>query len=161
LDEILGAVDVTVADVTATAASAQQMAAGARDVVDAMEGMRETIEQSTGATREISAQAGEVTAATQSIAAIAEENSAATEEVLVSTELMGRQIDGVTVQAEELARTAEQLRALVERFHTRTELDADYAADGYADEGEPVVARRRSDDWASDARGAAHAHRAS
>ncbi len=161
LDEILSAVDATVADVTGIASSAQQMAAGARGVVDAMEGMREAIEQSTGATREISLQAGEVTAATQSIAAIAEENSAATEQVLASTEDMGSQIDGVTAQAEELARTAEQLRNLVERFHATTGTDAEYDDDEYADDEEPVVARRRGGDWTTADHRGEYAHRAS
>ena len=134
LDEILGAVDVTVADVSGIASAAQQMADGARSVVDAMESIRQTIEQSTGATREISVQAGEVAAATQSIASIAEENSAATEEVLASAEEMGAQVDAVTAQAEGLARTAEQLQALVARFHDGVMADA--APDAEEDEAE-------------------------
>ena len=139
---------MTVADVSGIASAAQQMAAGARSVVDAMEEIRETIEQSTGATREISMQAGEVTAATQSIASIAEENSAATEEVLASAEEMSSQIDGVTVQAEELARTAEQLRAMVERFHRRDDLNTEDAA---PEDDALLVARRRTSDWRASA----------
>ena len=149
LDEILGAVDVTVADVTGIATAAQQMAAGARSVVDAMESIRLTIEQSTGATREISAQAGEFAQATQNIAAIAEENSAATEEVLASSEEMGAQVDAVTAQAEGLARTAEQLQALVARFHAGADAEYEDEEAWEADEDRPVVARRRADDWVS------------
>ena len=156
LEEILRAMDVTVSDVSGIAASAQQMAAGARSVVDAMEGMRETIEQSTGATREISLQAGEVTIAIQSISAIAEENSASTEEVLASTEEMSVQIDGVVAQSERLARTAEQLRGLVERFHSSTAAHEDAMVDE-----EPILTRRRSDDWTSAGPRAGYVSRAS
>jgi hypothetical protein len=143
---------VTVADVTGIATAAQQMAGGARSVVDAMESIRLTIEQSAGATREISLQTGEVASATQSIAAIAEENSAATEEVLASSEEMGAQVDAVTAQAEDLARTAEQLQELVARFHAGLDGDAahdDEDADLVEDAAPAFVARRRTDDWAS------------
>jgi methyl-accepting chemotaxis protein len=152
LDEILSAVDVTVADVTGIATAAQQMASGARSVVDAMESIRHTIEQSTGASREISLQTGEVASATQSIAAIAEENSAATEQVLASSEEMGAQVDAVTAQAEDLARTASQLQELVMRFHaevgTTAAIDAAYDLESDDDEYEPAQ-RRRGNDWAS------------
>jgi methyl-accepting chemotaxis protein len=147
LDEILGAVDVTVADVSGIASAAQQMADGARSVVDVMESIRQTIQQSTGATREISVQAGEFAAATQSIASIAEENSAATEEVLASAEEMGAQVDAVTAQAEGLARTAEQLQALVARFHGGVMADAEDADEPEPEAAwapEPVFVRRAS-----------------
>jgi methyl-accepting chemotaxis protein len=146
LDEILSAVNVTVADVTEIASAAQQMASGARSVVDAMESISLTIEQSAGATHEISVQTGEVAAATQSIAAIAEENSAATEEVLASAEEMGSQVDAVASQAEELARTSEQLQELVARFHAEAGDDNDYHEDQDEEDG-AYVPRRRADDW--------------
>ena len=155
LDEILEAVDVTVADVSGIATAAHQMAAGARSVVEAMERISLTIEESSGATREISVQTDEVASATQSIAAIAEENSAATEEVLASSEEMGAQVDAVTAQAEDLARTAEQLQDLVARFHAGVgaDLDAEYEDAQYDDDEDweeeaPVTPRRRSNDWA-------------
>ncbi|MGE3268295.1 MAG: methyl-accepting chemotaxis protein [Chloroflexota bacterium] len=146
LDEILGAVDTTVADVTGIATAAQQMAAGARSVVEAMERISLTIEESTGATREISVQTDEVASATQSIAAIAEENSAATEEVLASSEEMGAQVDAVTAQAEELARTAGQLQDLVARFRAGvgaglTSEQAADQADWQADEEQAYLSR--------------------
>jgi hypothetical protein len=156
---------VTVADVTGIATAAQQMASGARSVVDAMESIRHTIEQSTGATREISLQTGEVASATQSIAAIAEENSAATEQVLASSEEMGAQVDAVTSQAEDLARTAAQLQDLVMRFHaevgTDSLIEAAYDFDATDDDQYEPVQRRRDDDWAAANAQPGYAHRAS
>jgi hypothetical protein len=66
----------------------------------------------------------------------------------------------VTTQAEELARTAEQLQALVARFHAGVGADADIDGDA-EDEAQTVVARRRADDWAGAESEEAYVRRAS
>jgi methyl-accepting chemotaxis protein len=140
LGEILTAVEATVRQVSGIAASAQEMSAGARAVVDTMSGISAVVEENTAATEEMAAQAGQVTAAIQSIAAVSEENSAATEEVSASAEEMSAQVEEMNAQAEELATTAEQLKGLVARFRIEN-------VDGTADV--PPISRRRAEDWSS------------
>jgi hypothetical protein len=57
----------------------------------------------------------------------------------------------VTAQAEELARTAEQLQDLVARFHaevgTDAGVDAAFEGDGDDEEEQSFVPRRRDADW--------------
>lgn len=140
LGEILRAVESTVEQVTGIAAAAQEMAGGARSVVDRMDDISAVVEENSAATEEMAAQAGQVTAAIQSIAAVAEENSASTEQVSASAQEMSAQVEEMAAQASELAGTAEQLRELVARFH----LDTASADDRQG----RVVARRRAGDWA-------------
>jgi methyl-accepting chemotaxis protein len=116
LAAILGAADATATQVAGIAAAAQQMAAGARGVVDAIASISAVVEQNSAATEEMAAQAGQVTAAIESIAAVAEQNSAATEEVSASTEEVNAQVEEISAQAQQLAATAEQLQTLVGRF---------------------------------------------
>ncbi len=134
LGEILRAVEATVGQVTQIATAAQEMAGGARGVVDAMSSISAVVEENSAATEEMAAQAGQVTASIESIAAVSEENSAATEQVSASAEEMSAQVEEMNAQAEELAATAEQLQGLVAKFR----LD---------DGAQAVVTRRRADDW--------------
>ena len=66
-------------------------------------------------------------------------------------------------EAEDLARTANQLQELVMRFHaevgTDAAIEAAYANDG--DEYDAVVPRRRQDDWGTVETGHGYASRAS
>jgi hypothetical protein len=75
---------------------------------------------------------------------------------------MGAQVDAVTVQAEELARTAGQLQDLVMRFHaevgTDAAIEATYAGDYQKAD---VVLRRRGGDWSRDHSGHGYESRAS
>src|SRR5207249_6954538 len=114
----------------------QQMATGARDVVDSMNGISAVIEESSAATEEMAAQAGQVTTSIESIAAVSEENGAATEQVSASAEEMSAQVEEMNAQAEELAATAQQLKDLAGRF------TLDDAA-GPA----TLASRRRGSDW--------------
>ncbi len=131
LEDILQAVEQTVAQVTGIAAAAQEMAARGREVSGAMTSISAVVEQATAATEEMAASAESVERAIGSIAAVAEENSAASEEVSASGEEISAQVAQVSAEAEELARSAERLRALVARF----KLDAAAA---------PVVELRRA-----------------
>ncbi|MCC6175208.1 MAG: hypothetical protein IT305_07900 [Chloroflexi bacterium] len=134
LGEILTAVEATVGQVNGIAVAAQEVAVGARTVVDTMSSISAVVEESSAATEEMAAQAGQMTSAIQSIAAVSEENSAATDEVSASAEEMSAQVEEMSAQAEELAAMAEQLKELVARFRCEDTPGA-------------VVARRRSDDW--------------
>ena len=135
LGEILAAVEATVNQVTQIATAAQEMAGGARGVVEAMGSISAVVEENSAATEQMAAQAGQVTASIESIAAVSEENSAATEEVSASAEEMSAQVEEMNAQAEELAATAEQLKSLVARFQIEGAEST-------------VAARRRSADWA-------------
>jgi methyl-accepting chemotaxis protein len=116
LTGILLAVKTTVTQVTGIAQAAQEMASGARNVVEAMENISAVVEQNSAATEEMAAQSAEVGVAVQSISAVAEENSATTQQVSASAEEMGAQVEEMSAQAELLATTAAGLRALVGRF---------------------------------------------
>ena len=134
LGEILAAVEATVSQVNGIATAAQEMAGGARGVVEDMGSISAVVEQSSAATEQMAAQAGQVRASIESIAAVAEESSAATEQVSASAEEMSAQVEEMSAQAEELAATAEQLKSLVARFQIENTTSA-------------VVARRRAADW--------------
>jgi methyl-accepting chemotaxis protein len=116
LDGILTAVEHTVHQARQIASASQAMAAGARQVTEAMTSISAVVEENTAATEEMSAQSSQVAHAIQSIAAVAEEQSASTEEVSASAEEMTAQIEEMSAQAQELSTTAEQLRHLVARF---------------------------------------------
>ena len=76
----------------------------------------EVVEQNNAATKEMVAQATQVTTAIQSVAAVSEEQNASSEQVSASAEEMAAQVQEMGAQAQELAVTAEQLRRLVEKF---------------------------------------------
>jgi len=116
LADIRRAVEATVKQVGEIAASAHEMAAGARAVTDAMQSISAVVEENSAATEEMAAQSGQVSGAIQGIAAVAEEQSAATEEVSASAEEMSAQVEEMSAQAQELSATAEQLMQLVARF---------------------------------------------
>jgi methyl-accepting chemotaxis protein len=140
LSEILRAVEATVGQVSGIAAAANEVATGARSVVDTMSSISAVVEENSAATEEMAAQAGQVTGAIQSIAAVSEENSAATEEVSASAEEMSAQVEEMNAQAEELAATAEQLKSLVARFT----LEVSDSSQGVA-----PISRRRASDWSN------------
>jgi methyl-accepting chemotaxis protein len=88
LDQILQAVETSLGQVTAIAASSQHMAAGARGVTAGMHSMSAAVEENSAATQQMATQAGQVTSGVASIAAVSEEQSAATEQVMASAEEM-------------------------------------------------------------------------
>ena len=138
LGQILTAVEETVGQVTGIAAAAQEVAAGARSVVDSMSSISAVVEESSAATEEMAAQAGQVTGGIQSIASAAEQSSATTEDVSASAEEMSAQVEEMTAQASELASTAEQLESLVARFRVESASKSASA----------MTPRRRASDWA-------------
>jgi methyl-accepting chemotaxis protein len=116
LEEILSAVERTVAQVGEIAASAQQMSAASRELAGAMQSISAVVEENTASTEEMAAQAGQLEGAIDSIANVSRDQSAATEEVSASTEEMSAQVEEMTARAQELAATADHLKALVARF---------------------------------------------
>lgn len=116
LGAILQAVETTVGQARDIAAAAQELAARAQGVSDAMATISAVVEEATAATEQMAASAETVGRSISGIAAVAEENSAATEEVSASAEEMSAQIEELSAQAEELAATAEQLQQLVAQF---------------------------------------------
>jgi methyl-accepting chemotaxis protein len=108
-DEVRKLAERSQRETRAIAALIEQVQAGTRGAVAAME--RGAAAITTGRQR-----ANEATGAVQSIAAVAEENSAASEEVAAAAEEMSAQVEEMAAQAEELAATAEQLQTLVARF---------------------------------------------
>jgi methyl-accepting chemotaxis protein len=116
LGEILRAVDTTVKQVSAIAASALEMAGDARSVTDAMSSISAVVEENTASTEQMAAQSLQVSAAIQQIATAAGEQSASTNEVSTSAEGMVGRVSQMNDEAEHLAETAEGLRRLVARF---------------------------------------------
>jgi methyl-accepting chemotaxis protein len=117
LAEILQAVASTVHDVSDIAESAEQMTASVQAVVGATREISAVVEENTASADQMAAQAGHVSVAIQSIAAVAEQQSASVAEVSDSAAEMTTQVAAISDQAQLLARTAEQLRELVARFH--------------------------------------------
>jgi methyl-accepting chemotaxis protein len=138
LGQILTAVEATVGQVSGIAAAAQEVAAGARSVVDSMSSISAVVEESSAATEEMAAQAGQVIGGMQSIAAVSEQNSATTEDVSASAEEMSAQVEEMSAQASELATTAEQLQTLVARFRLEG---------AEQQQASSVAPRRRASDW--------------
>jgi methyl-accepting chemotaxis protein len=120
LGEILRAVESTVQQVNQISRSAQDMAGASQGVVDAMHSIAALVEETSAAADEMDARRSEVTASIEAIASIAGEQSASTEEVSASAEEMSAQVEEMTAQAEALATTADQLKRLVARFKTDT-----------------------------------------
>ena len=116
LEQILAAIDTTTEQVGGIAATAQQMAAGARTVVQALERVTTVVTENTAATQHMAANAAQVTSAVDSIAAVSQQQSAAAEEVSASAEEMAAQVEQISAQAQQLATTGEQLNQLVARF---------------------------------------------
>ncbi|MGE3268140.1 MAG: methyl-accepting chemotaxis protein, partial [Chloroflexota bacterium] len=135
LGAILQAVEATTGQVARIATAAQQMAVGARDVVDAVGSISAVVEENSAATDHMARQSGQVTESIQSIKAVAVANSAMSEEISASAEQMSAQVEEMTSEAQVLAVTADQLTALVSRFT----LDAEAASGG-------VSPRRLPDD---------------
>jgi methyl-accepting chemotaxis protein len=138
LAEILTAVEATVEQVGGIATAAQEMAAGARGVVGAMETISAVVEDSSAATEEMAAQAGQVTGTIDSIAAASSENGSATEQVSASAQEISGQIERIAEEAEHLASTSENLRTLVAQFR----LEAETAPAGKAERRADGPARR-------------------
>jgi methyl-accepting chemotaxis protein len=124
LGQIVHAVEETVGQVTRISEAAQEMASGARSVVDAMSGISSLVAESAQATSSMAAGADTVTSKIEEITAVAEENSSAAEEVSASAEEMSAQVDTVATQAVALAESAESLRDLVARFQVDQADDA-------------------------------------
>jgi methyl-accepting chemotaxis protein len=116
LDQIVRAVEETVGQVTRISEAAQEMASGARSVVDAMSGISSLVAESAQATGSMALRADTVTSKIGEITRVAEENASATEQVSASAEEMSAHVDTIATQAVELADSAESLRELVARF---------------------------------------------
>ncbi|MGE3912240.1 MAG: methyl-accepting chemotaxis protein [Chloroflexota bacterium] len=129
LDEIVAAIEASVKQAAGIASAAQEMADGARSVVETMASIAEVVEGNSAATEEMAAQAGEVVTTISSIAAISEQNSTAATVVMQSTVDMSTRVEEMNAQADAMAEAADLLHQLVGRFT----LAADDAARGMPD----------------------------
>ncbi|MGE3907924.1 MAG: nitrate- and nitrite sensing domain-containing protein [Chloroflexota bacterium] len=116
LENIRQVVESNAAQVTAIARAAEEINDGARSVAQAMELVRNIVDQCDASAASMASQSNTASGAMESIAAVAEENSAATEEVSASAQEMAVQVELVSMQARGLAATADGLRQLVHRF---------------------------------------------
>jgi methyl-accepting chemotaxis protein len=116
LGEILETVENTARRVNEIASAAQELAAGANSMTDAMRSMSLVVEQNTAGTEEMSAQSGEVSQAIADIADLAQRQSGGTHEASAHAETISIQVDEVTAEVERLVDTAEGLQALIARF---------------------------------------------
>ncbi|MCC7371817.1 MAG: hypothetical protein IT306_25595 [Chloroflexi bacterium] len=116
LSQILSSVQMTVARVAGIANVTQEMTAGARGVVEAMNEMRAIVQDNGAATEEMAAQAEHVMHVIESFAAVTEESSAMTEQISASAEAVMAQVEETNAQASVLSSTAEQLQDRVAVF---------------------------------------------
>jgi methyl-accepting chemotaxis protein len=116
LGDILQAVENTVRQVTDIATAAQQLAAGAGTVTEAMRSMSVAVEQNMAASEEMAAQSSEVSEAISTIAQLAQAQSGSTQEVSQRADLMRGDVGEISGQIDELAETAAALQELVGRF---------------------------------------------
>jgi methyl-accepting chemotaxis protein len=116
LGDILRTVEESALQAAGIATASRQMASSSGRVSDAMQSISAVVEENTAATEEMAAQAGQVARSIQHIVTASEDQSASTEEVSASAEQMSAQIHEVSLQARELATTADRLKELAGRF---------------------------------------------
>jgi len=116
LEDILQAVENTARQVGEIATAAQQLAAGAGSVTDAMRSMSAVVEENMAASEQMSAQSSGVSSAITSIAELARNQSASTREVTSRTEAMTGDVSVMTAEIDDLADTVSGLERLVGRF---------------------------------------------
>ncbi len=81
-----------------------------------METVNAVVEENTASVEEMAAGSREVMEAMEGVASVAEENSAAVEEVSAGAEQMSAQVEEVVASAQALSTLAEQLRTMVAEF---------------------------------------------
>ncbi|MBY6277469.1 methyl-accepting chemotaxis protein, partial [Symbiobacterium thermophilum] len=116
LEEILGAVKQSVAEVERIAQKAERVKDQAVAAVRTFNNVAAMTEENTAASEEMAAGVAEVTNAVNRIARLSEENAAASEEVSASVEELTASAEQVASSAEGLKRTAAELQAQVGRF---------------------------------------------
>ncbi len=82
-----------------------------------VEDMAARVEQIAAAAEQVTASAASMRKGVSEVAAVAEQSSAATEEVSASTEQTSASTQEISAHAADMARTAEELRDTVGRFH--------------------------------------------
>jgi methyl-accepting chemotaxis protein len=93
------------------------LAASNRELITAMSEVSAVAEENRVAAQEMAANSEQMSVAMEGIAAVSQENSAAAEEVSAATEEVTAQVQAVQEETEGLNELAEQLQAVVARFH--------------------------------------------
>ncbi|MGE3272315.1 MAG: methyl-accepting chemotaxis protein [Chloroflexota bacterium] len=144
LDEILKAVQGTVALVDGISRAAETVAGMSREVSDATVQVSAVVEEASASAEEMTATAGQVSTAVTAVSSLVASNSAASFEVSAAAEEMSAQIEELSAQAEELAASADTLRMLSEQFTLGDTAEVEPAVDR-ATAG--LTPRRRAADW--------------
>ena len=118
LEQILGALEGTDAQVQRITQDAQGLAESVERVMRAVEGVARITEENTAATQQMAAQSEQVMGAMESISAVAEQTAASSEEVSAASEEMHASIEQVAGAVRSLARMAAELRQVVTQFRT-------------------------------------------
>ncbi len=113
---ILAAADDAAAAITAISHTAEQAAAGARDLTAALGRISGVTSDQRAASARMTAQARQLRETIEAVAAVAEENGAATEEVSASAEEMSAQVEQMSAQSYQLAAAARRLYTLTSGF---------------------------------------------
>jgi len=116
LDSILEAVELVKDQVEQIAAASQRINVSSGELVAAVDSVSAVVEENTAVTEQMLANSSVVTQAVENIASVSEENSASVEEVSASTEEMTAQVEEVSASAQSLAEMAHNLQDLVAQF---------------------------------------------
>ena len=116
LENILKAAEAVRGHAEQASVSVSKMSVMADKLVGASDRVSAVVEENTNATRQMTANAGQVSQSIENIASISEENSAAVEEVSASSEEMNAQVDEVSDSTASLLGMAAGLQEAVARF---------------------------------------------
>ncbi|MHB9126150.1 MAG: methyl-accepting chemotaxis protein [Armatimonadota bacterium] len=116
LGNILGAVNGIVQQIEDVSAATEQMSASSAEVAKAVESLSAVTGESTAATEEMAAASSEVTKSIEQIASISEENAASAEEVSAAAEEQNASVEEMSASAGEMARIAQELQEVVSQF---------------------------------------------
>ncbi|HLN65235.1 MAG TPA: methyl-accepting chemotaxis protein [Symbiobacteriaceae bacterium] len=116
LDEILGTVSATIADLTEMGGAVSAIQVSTHAVADVVEQLAAITEENTASTEELAAGSNQVAAAMNDVAEISATNSAVADELLQSSRAMAGSVQGIANAAGVLAESREKLEAFVARF---------------------------------------------
>lgn len=116
LAEILAAMERTNDKAQAIAEAAEQVAAGTKEAVQAMDDVAHITETNTAATKEMAALSGQMSQAMERIASVSEANAAAAQEVARLMEETRAKAEEIAASTQALARLAQQLEQQAVQF---------------------------------------------
>jgi methyl-accepting chemotaxis protein len=128
LENILGAVDRVVIQVTDAASLCQQIQGSAEEVLRAAENVSSATEQANAATEEMAASSSEVSSSMEHVVTVIEQSSSIAEELSAAAEEQNASVEEMTAASKELADLAVEAKDRLAQFKVSAE--AGYGGNG-------------------------------